>query len=122
MSGILQILDIFANIGIFGALVIQLLYCYCVVNKNAIKAIMFSKWNVSTSMLFSNLKLFKLVDINVLQTCCLVCKSLHKLILSECVCIFITNIEMHSYHTCSKDNIYICCHRHLKFVSHHTIC
>jgi hypothetical protein len=79
--------------------------------KKGIRAITFSKWNASTHLLFSKLKLLKLCDINVLQTCCFVYKSLHKLLPSQFADIFVMNSEVHCYNTRCKDNIHITSHR-----------
>ena len=51
--------------------------------KKVIRAITFTKWNAHSDPLFEQLKILKLKQINIFQTCCFVYKSLHNLLPSQ---------------------------------------
>ena len=67
--------------------------------KKSIRTITFAKLNAHSDPIFEQLKVLKLKQINIFQTCYFVYKSLHNLLSSQFSNFFTINNEIHHYNT-----------------------
>ena len=67
--------------------------------KKAIRAITFAKWNAHSDHIFEQLKVLKVKQIDIFQTCCFVYNSLHNLLPCQFRTFFTINNEIHHYNT-----------------------
>ena len=86
-----------------GGLYLELLFKMQI---QAIRAITFAKWNAHSDSIFEQLKILKLKQINIFQTCSFDYKSLHNLLPSQFRNFFTINNEIHHYNTRSACKIH----------------
>ena len=81
------------------------------------RAIVFPKLNAHSSEIFKKLNVLTVYDINKLQTCCFVYRSMHNLLPMSFCGLFITDSLVHSHVTRQKDQLHVIPH-HLNVRRH----
>ena len=66
------------------------------------RAIVFAKWNAHTNEIFKKLNVLTVHDINKLQTCCFVYRSMHNLLPMSFCGLFTTNSGSFSCYTSER--------------------